>query len=721
MKTYKTIEHPHVDVILVNYNSTDHLLQCMESLYNASRGLTIHVWVQDNASRDNVGRVRVLFPAVNLIRNDRNLGFARAINRSLPQGSAPYILILNPDTIVAPGFFEPILEYMNTHGEVGMTGPRILDTDKTVQGSARSFPTVLTALFGRRSILTRFFPDNPITRENILTSHSDGFTPMTVDWVSGACMLVRRETVAHVGPMDARFFMYWEDADWCRRMWESGWKVVYFPRSSVVHFAGVSSNKNIFRSVLEFHKSIYRLFQKHARSPHSFLRPFIFWGLLYRFLFVIFSQGASILFNRLLHFSHGGKKATSSPDGRIKLLRFIARLNIGGPSIHVYLLTKGLNPLKFHSILVTGKISREEGDMSYLFDALAEKPTVIDDLQREIRPWLDIKAFLRIFSLLRAEKPQIVDTHTAKAGTTARLAVILYNLFHGEKIRTVHTFHGHVFEGYFSRIKSSAFVWVERLLAKGTDVIVAISDSQKKDLSEKFKIATAHRIRTIHLGFDLEPFLLSWKLKGQLRQMFGMDNSTLVIGIIGRLVPIKNHRMFFEAAKRLIERDTEQKVVFLVVGDGELRGNLEQYCRNQRIDSHVRFLGWMRDLPMIYADLDILALTSLNEGTPFSIIEAMASSVPVVATEVGGVADLLGGLEDGRSGDRFKVHERGLLCEKEDAAGFAGALEFLMDMNPDERSARIERARVFVEEQFSEKRLLKDMEILYQELVTSHE
>ena len=182
-----------MDVILVNYNSTDHLLKCLRSLYDASRGLTIHVWVQDNASRDNVGRVRVLFPDVNLIKNHGNIGFARAINRSFPQGSAPYILILNPDTIVAPDFFEPVLEYMNTHGKVGVIGPKILDIDKTVQGSARAFPTLLTALFGRKSILTRFFPDNPITRENILTSRSDGFTPMTVDWVSGACMMVRRE------------------------------------------------------------------------------------------------------------------------------------------------------------------------------------------------------------------------------------------------------------------------------------------------------------------------------------------------------------------------------------------------------------------------------------------------------------------------------------------------------------------------------------------------
>ena len=717
MKDMKIVDSPHVDVIVVNYNSTDHLLQCLRSLYDASQGLTIHIWVQDNASGDNVDRVSVLFPDVHLIKNESNLGFARAINRSIFQGFAPYILILNPDTIVSPGFFKPVLEYMNTHGKVGIVGPRILDIDKTVQGSARAFPTLLTALFGRRSILTRFFPDNPITRENILTSRSDGFTPMPVDWVSGACMMVRRESIENVGPLDARFFMYWEDADWCRRMWQSGWKVIYFPRSSVVHFAGVSSNKNIFRSVLEFHKSIYRLFEKHARSPHSFLRPLIFWGLLYRFFFVICSQGISFLFHRLLRVSHGGKNAYSPPDGRIKLLRFIARLNIGGPSIHVYLLTKGLNPSRFHSILVTGKISHQEGDMSYLFDSLDEKPIAIDELQREIRPLLDLKAFFKIFSLLRAENPQIVDTHTAKAGTTARLAVILYNLLYRKKIRTVHTFHGHVFEGYFSKIKSSAFVWVERLLARGTDVIVAISDSQKRDLSEKFKITTADRIKTIPLGFDLAPFLSSWKFKGELRQRLGIDKSTVIIGIIGRLVPIKNHQMFFEAAKRLIDGDPERKVFFLVVGDGELRGGLETYCKNVGIDSHVRFLGWMRNLPMVYADVDILALTSLNEGTPFSMIEAMASSVPVIATEVGGVPDLLGEQTDGRSKNHFKIHERGILCEKGDAAGFAEGLEFLMDMDSEETSARIERARLFVEEQFSEKRLLKDMEMLYQELI----
>ena len=154
-----------------------------------------------------------------------------------------------------------------------------------------------------------------------------------------------------------------------------------------------------------------------------------------------------------------------------------------------------------------------------------------------------------------------------------------------------------------------------------------------------------------------------------------------------------------------------------MVGDGELRGTLENYCINAGIYSYVRFLGWMKSLPMVYADVDILALTSLNEGTPLSIIEAMASSVPVIATEVGGVPDLLGRRTDERSGDDFKIHERGILCKKGDAAGFSEGLKFLMDMNPRETSARVQRARLFVEERFSEKRLLKDIEMLYQELL----
>ena len=708
-----------LDIIIVNYNSTDYLLDCLGSIFDTARDMAVKVWVQDNASTDDVDRVSALFPQVRLTKNDRNLGFAGAINSGLNQGSAPYVLILNPDIIVQEGFFGPALEYMVRHEDVGIIGPRIYDSAGSVQGSARSFPNLLTALFGRRSLLTRIFPDNPITRGNILTGESDGVTPIEVDWVSGACMLARREAIEDVGVMDAGFFMYWEDADWCRRMWRKGWKVVYFPRPSVIHYVGISSEKNVFRSVLEFHRSVYHLFEKHAEKPDKFLKPVIFWALIYRFFFVLTSQLISKLFRALPRRSdYRQAPGASQSGGRIKVVRFIARLNIGGPSIHVHLLTRGLNKKWFDSILVTGKISTEEGDMGYLFDNSSEtKPIIIKELQREISPAMDLKAFFRILRILDQENPNIVHTHTAKAGTSARLAVMMYNRVRGKNIQTVHTFHGHVFEGYFSRVKSLMFVWIERFLARSTDVIVSISRTQKEALSEKFRIAPASKIKTIPLGFDLTPFLKSHELRGRFRHSLGINDDALLIGMIGRLVPIKCHVMFLDAAKIFLDQNPGINVKFVVVGDGELREELTGYSDRKGLSDHVLFCGWRRDLPDVYADVDILALTSLNEGTPVSIIEAMASSTPVIATNAGGVFDLLGP-QDGRPAYHgFTVCRRGVLCRKEDAIGFAKGLKYLVELDNVGREALVREARVFVEQAFSEKRLLNDMESLYLDLM----
>ncbi len=708
-----------IDIIIVNYNSTDHLLRCLKSIFENSHGLAVHVMVHDNASKDNVGRVGSLFPQVRLTKNDRNLGFARAINNALKQGSAPYVLILNPDTIIKENFFELAIEYMNGHRDVGIMGPEILDSDGAVQGSARLFPNLLTALFGRKSLLTKILPDNPITRENILTGRSDGVTPMGVDWVSGACMVVRRKAIEDVGTMDSSFFMYWEDADWCRRMWQRGWKVIYFPRSSVIHYVGVSSEKNVFRSVVEFHRSIYRLFKKHAKKPHSFLRPIVFWGLVYRLVFVLISQSIGKLFRILARHSYYEIAIGNRQSGeRIKIVRFIARLNIGGPSIHVHLLTTGLDDEKFSSILVTGKISPQEGDMSYLFDGSRKsKPIIIRELQREISLAMDIEAFFRILRILRQEDPDIVHTHTAKAGTSARIAVNMYNLFWGKNIKMVHTFHGHVFEGYFSVVKSLMFVWIERLLAMSTDVIVSISKTQKEDLSEKFRVAPAAKIRTISLGFDLKPFLESHALKGQFRSFIGVNDDTLLIGIVGRLVPVKRHVLFLDAAKVLLEHHPGIAIQFVVVGDGELREELESYAEQKGLSEHVRFCGWRRDLPEVYADIDVLALTSLNEGTPVSIIEAMAASTPVIATDAGGVFDLLGPKDGHPTSEDFAVCRRGVLCRKEDPIGFAKGLKYLIEIDACIREKLVREARVFVEQAFSERRLLRDMEHLYLELM----
>ena len=707
-----------LDIIIVNYNSTDYLLRCLQSILRDLNGIHAKVYVQDNASRDGVGRVESRFPQVVLTRNRCNIGFAGAINQALKKTTAPYVFILNPDTAVMDGCLDGLIRLMKENPDVGIVGPRIFEPDGEVQGSARSFPTPLTALFGRSSLLTRLFPNNRITRANILTTGCDGRTPMEVGWVSGAALMVRRKAFQDVGLMDERFFIYWEDADWCRRMWDNGWKVVYYPEPSVVHYVGGSSEKSIARSVLEFHKSCYLLFKKYVRFPVSVLNPVAFSGLILRFFFVLASHGVIWGIRTV-----GGTRREERPlpaegaKGRVKIVRIIARLNIGGPAIHVYLLTKGLNDGRFESVLVTGTISPQEGDMSYLFDSFHIKPMFIPELQREISLMMDLKALFEVSKILRREKPDIVHTHTAKAGSSARLAALLYNLVSGKKVRMVHTFHGHVFEGYFGRAKSAIFVLIERLLARGTDAIIAISKTQKEELSEKFRIAPKEKIKTIQLGFDLKPFLNSKNLKGRFREHLKVHEDTFLVGIVGRLVPIKNHIMFLRAAKLFITHHPSVSVQFVVIGDGELREELEKFCEIQGLERHVRFCGWIRDVPSAYADLDVLALTSQNEGTPVSIIEAMASSVPVIATDAGGVKDLLGSRNGLPSRDGFAVCERGVLCRRNDPHGFEKGLTYLINTEDKEREERLFQARTFVERRYSEERLLRDMKNTYLDLV----
>jgi GT2 family glycosyltransferase len=264
-----------LDIIIVNYNSTDDLFRCLQSIKTIDNGIMSNIYIQDNASEDYVDRVSPKFPHVIVSKQSRNIGFARAINKALNQSAAPYVVLINPDTIVCDGCFESILEYMEGNPDVGIVGPRILDVDGGTQGSARAFPTPFTGLFGRNTFLSQCFPNNPITRANMLTRKCDGSTPMEVDWVSGACMLVRRKAIEDVGLMDARFFLYWEDADWCRRMWQKGWKVIYHPIPTVVHSVGVSSSTRPFLSLIEFHKSCYKLFDKYNHPSLKIMNPLV--------------------------------------------------------------------------------------------------------------------------------------------------------------------------------------------------------------------------------------------------------------------------------------------------------------------------------------------------------------------------------------------------------------------------------------------------------------
>ncbi|NQU13898.1 MAG: glycosyltransferase [Desulfobacteraceae bacterium] len=399
-------------------------------------------------------------------------------------------------------------------------------------------------------------------------------------------------------------------------------------------------------------------------------------------------------------------------EKKIKILRIITRLNIGGPSIHVSLLTKGLDPRRFESVLIGGSVSDLEGDMGYVAKALGVRPVILSTLGREIKLSQDIKCLLELVRILDREKPDIVHTHTAKAGTLGRIAVFIHNRIRRRKILVVHTFHGHVLHGYFSRSKSQMFIWAERLLAKASDSIIAISESQTKELIHKYQIAPARKFQTVSLGFDLAPFFSEENRKGRFRARLGVGKKTVLIGIIGRLVEIKNHKMFLDAAKIFIEENPDFEVKFIIIGDGELRRELMFYTEQKELSDHVIFLGWEIDLPRVYADLDILALTSINEGTPVSIIEAMASSVPVISTDAGGVQDLLGPQRPRAHYAGFEICARGLLCQQGNAEGLAKGIKFLL-MNPHIQKVSTNAARLFVERAYAKERLFREIESIY--------
>ncbi|MDD3905580.1 MAG: glycosyltransferase family 4 protein [Candidatus Omnitrophica bacterium] len=384
-----------------------------------------------------------------------------------------------------------------------------------------------------------------------------------------------------------------------------------------------------------------------------------------------------------------------------KIVRIIARLNIGGPAIHTILLNSGLNKGGYKDVLVSGRISESEGNMMYLARDNNVEPVIIPDLGRDISLIKDIKALFGLYCLIRREKPDIVHTHTAKAGTLGRIAAVLA----GVPVR-IHTFHGHVFNGYFSPAKAMIFIWIERALSVFTDKIIVVSESVKGEISKKLKIADSGKCVVIPLGLELDKFLDGANVKGRFRKTWGVSSDTLLVGIVGRLVPIKNHSFFLKVAKKIRETAPGLNVRFVVIGDGELKKPLIEMAGKMGLGDII-FTGWIKELPEVYADLDVVALTSLNEGTPVSLIEAMASAKAVISTDVGGVKDIV------------RPGETGILANNNDIDGFSASLLKLLK-NGQEREAIGLRGREFVRVKYSKERLLKDIKSVYEECLSKN-
>ena len=399
-----------------------------------------------------------------------------------------------------------------------------------------------------------------------------------------------------------------------------------------------------------------------------------------------------------------------------KIVRIIARLNVGGPAKHVVWLTAGLQDSNYRSLLVAGSVPSGEEDMGYFADHAGVKPLYIPEMSREIS-LNDAVTVWKLFRLFLRERPDIVHTHTAKAGTVGRVAGFFYRwLTPGTLVgkpracKFVHTYHGHVFHSYYGRGRTRLFLAIERALARlVTDRLIVVSTQQGAEIGNDFRVGRQGQIKVVPLGLDLGVFAAYTSRRARFREELGIDDETILVGIVGRLTEIKNHQMFLNSVARL---KGQTGMRFVVIGDGSLRESLEKQARSLGVESEVIFTGGRRDPEYFYPALDIVALTSLNEGTPLTLIEAMANARPVVATSVGGVVDLLGDVvEDGP----YQVCERGIRVPTGDEGAFAAALSRLAADRQLQRELGA-RGREFVERIYRKERLIEDIKGLYREL-----
>jgi glycosyltransferase involved in cell wall biosynthesis len=382
------------------------------------------------------------------------------------------------------------------------------------------------------------------------------------------------------------------------------------------------------------------------------------------------------------------------------VLRAIARLNMGGPALHVSYLSAGLRDRGYETILVAGSVGQGEQSMAYVTEAHGVPVVTIPHLHREISPVRDLLATIRLARMMRAERPAILHTHTAKAGAVGRIAALLAGRRRPPII--VHTFHGHVLRGYFGRFWTGVFRLLERWLARITDALVAVSPEVRDELVA-FGVAPAAKFRVIRLGIELDARATGDEAaRRETRRIMGVRGDPLMVGWIGRMTAVKRTDVVLKSFRRL--RDAGVDAVLCMVGDGPDRRSVEDLARELGIMRDCLFPGYQEDVGRFFAAFDVFVLPSGNEGTPVTAIEALASGCPVVATRVGGVPDVVSDGEDG-----FLV-EPGAVEELADRlAQLAGDPALRMEMG------RAGRKRM--QTRYSVDRLIDDVDRLYRDLL----
>ena len=390
------------------------------------------------------------------------------------------------------------------------------------------------------------------------------------------------------------------------------------------------------------------------------------------------------------------------PKKKIKILRIINRFNIGGPTYNATFLTRFISD-DYETLLVGGLPDEGETDSLHVLKEYGVEPLLIEEMKRLPSFQNDRKAYLRLKEIIKEYKPDIVHTHASKAGALGRKAALSCKV-----PIIVHTFHGHVFHSYFGKIKTKLFKLIERRLAKKSTGIVAISELQKKELSLEHNICKDHKIKVINLGFDLKKFNNNLETNRELtRNNFSIDQDEIAVAIVGRLAPIKNHHFFLDVIQEISNRSKKRIAVF-IVGDGSERGAIEQKIEQMTLGSNVRIemTSWIKEIGIFNAGMDIMCLTSNNEGTPVSLIEAQAACIPVITTDVGGVKDII---LDG---------ETGFIVPKDSIQKYTEKLLILIE-DENKRKKMSQNGWSFVEHKFHYTTLVKNMETYYSELLNA--
>jgi glycosyltransferase involved in cell wall biosynthesis len=387
---------------------------------------------------------------------------------------------------------------------------------------------------------------------------------------------------------------------------------------------------------------------------------------------------------------------------RVKVLRVIARLNMGGPALHVAYLTEGLAARGYDTTLVAGTLARGEDSMQFIAERHGVEVVRVDELHREISPLRDVVAAFRLAKLIRRERPQILHTHTAKAGAVGRLAAVLAGRSRPPIV--LHTFHGHVLHGYFGPARTALFRLLERALAHVSTRLIAVSPQVRDDLVA-LKVAPLEKFEVVRLGIELgERIEEDEAVRRETRRVLGIVGDRFVVGWIGRMTAVKNTDLILRAFADLRARGVD--AVLCLVGDGPDRDGLERRAHELGVIRHCLFLGYQEEVARFFSAFDTLILTSVNEGTPVTTIESLAAGRPVVSTRVGGVPDVV---EDGVDG---------FLAESGDAAGLADGLECLA-RDPALRAQMGAAGRERMRERYAVERLVDDVDRLYRRLLAA--